>query len=134
MKQKLIIICLFLLITINSFAQDKWNGEDKYLHFGASFVLHSISYFGLDYFTGYNNLTNQILASSIALSFGIGKEVYDVTSINGTGFSYKDLTADMLGIAFSIPICYFIHQKIENNCISFIYYKQNYFISYNVRI
>jgi uncharacterized protein YfiM (DUF2279 family) len=70
---------------------DCWNGEDKRVHFGVSFI------FG---FAAVNQWPeNKWKAFGVAMIPGVLKEVAD---IKGSGFSGKDLAADALGAATGV--------------------------------
>lgn len=60
-------------------AKDKWEGEDKFLHFFISMLLA------------------WILPWYVVIALGLLKEIIDAIRPNGSGFSYKDLVADMVG-------------------------------------
>ena len=82
---------------------DKWLAPDKLEHFGVSAYLSALSY--EIYHRFYNNGEKSSLYFSCGLtfSFGLGKEIHDQRRPDGE-FSYKDLVADVLGIAAGLWI------------------------------
>lgn len=78
---------------------DKWNGEDKVLHFSLSSVM-SFNLVALFY---YLNFPEYIAcAFVVSMLVGIAKELKDALTETGSGFSDKDLTADALGSALGV--------------------------------
>lgn len=77
--------------------EDKWFTSDKYLHFYYSVAITGLSYHL--YHCQFNNPNPGARYFSISLASvtGIGKELYDKYYRKGK-FSYKDLTADVMGI------------------------------------
>lgn len=78
---------------------DKWNGEDKALHFALSALMASIFYvcaFAIDLPAATE------IAFGASLLVGIAKELKDAMAETGSGFSYKDLVADALGSALGV--------------------------------
>jgi uncharacterized protein YfiM (DUF2279 family) len=82
---------------------DRWLAPDKLEHFGVSAYLSALSY-GI-YHDFYRNGEKSALCFSCGLTFslGLGKEIDDHRRPDGK-FSYKDLVADMLGIAAGLWI------------------------------
>lgn len=62
--------------------------SDKLLHFTCSAIITFICLL----------FTPKLIAGSIALGVGIGKEIYNCYKKNPTGWSWGDLLADGLGI------------------------------------
>jgi len=85
---KKLLAILALLISTSSFAEDSWTGPDKQMHFAGSFM------FG---FIAGAVFPDEPLWVRYAAGMapGIAKEL---TDIGGSGFSYKDLVADFLGV------------------------------------
>ncbi len=81
---------LFAFLIFSSFfpKRDPWFARDKVLHFSVSFTIYNFAYVG----SGSN-----AKSAVITLSIGIFKEIVDLT-IRKTGFSYKDLIYDILGV------------------------------------
>ncbi len=80
-------------------SRDEWLSFDKAQHFTFGFLLTVGGQYTL---VNKANLSEgAALPASIGFSAGIGlaKEVYDARRPGGTGFSYKDLAWDALGIA-----------------------------------
>jgi uncharacterized protein YfiM (DUF2279 family) len=82
---------------------DRWLAWDKLEHFGVSAFLSTFSY--EVYHDFYNNNEESSLCFSCGLTFslGLGKEICDDKRPEGR-FSYKDLVADVLGIAAGLWI------------------------------
>jgi uncharacterized protein YfiM (DUF2279 family) len=76
---------------------DRWFGRDKGLHFVGSMI--STVAVGKTSQTFFDQSKEQSLKIGVGFTFalGLGKEVWDSTKKNNK-FSYKDLTADILGI------------------------------------
>ena len=72
-------------------AADEWTGKDKGLHFGVSYVL------GIA--TGSQWPDNKLKAIGVAMIPGVLKEVADRKT---TGFSGKDLVADLAGATLGV--------------------------------
>ena len=82
---------------------DSWTGKDKELHVGISTILGASAY------TLTKDTDHPFLyATGLAIIPGVAKELYD-SRPQGTGFSYKDLTADLVGslVGVSIGDAYF---------------------------
>lgn len=86
--------------------KDRWIGFDKLHHFYYSASLTGLSYLAAHYMlkcdNGDKNLTRLISGSSV-LTLGIVKELYDRTH-SSTGFSYKDLTFDFIGVVSGLML------------------------------
>lgn len=67
---------------------------DKYLHFGVSAALALCA-------CCFAPVWVSIL---IVATIGVAKEVYDIFKTNPTGFDYKDLIADAIGIAVGVGL------------------------------
>jgi len=82
---------------------DKWFARDKAEHLVVSTFLSGVSYSVFRDF--YCNREESSLYFSAILTFGagLGKEFYDGRTPQGK-FSYKDIVADVLGIALGILI------------------------------
>lgn len=77
---------------------DAWLAKDKVLHFSLSFIVYS----GLEEFLERSwNSRNNTTALCITVGIGITKEIYDMT-VKKTFFSWKDLIADLSGVALAI--------------------------------
>jgi uncharacterized protein YfiM (DUF2279 family) len=75
---------------------DRWVAPDKGLHLVGSAILMIGSAKSLQRFAGYGRSRSMNWSFGFTFSLGIGKEIYDRTR-PGNLFSYKDLTADILG-------------------------------------
>lgn len=72
-------------------AKDSWSGKDKLQHFGLSIPLGMLGTHMA------RNSSNPVLYGTlIGTAPGLVKELLDARC-QGSGFSYKDLTADVLG-------------------------------------
>ncbi|MDZ7724679.1 MAG: hypothetical protein U5R06_18195 [candidate division KSB1 bacterium] len=78
--------------------QDRWFALDKAHHFTTSAVLTGLGYYAARQEAGFDNRFAAGAAAGVSISLGIGKECYDHK------FSYKDLFADILGIAAGLFI------------------------------
>ena len=67
--------------------------EDKAKHVAASFLLTLT----------LSQVLDQPSAVLTTLGIGITKEVYDKYKVNPTGFDWKDIAADCIGIGLAIP-------------------------------
>lgn len=76
---------------------DKWFAWDKFHHFSYSLGITGLSYHIYHCQFGNPNPGARYFSISITAFTGVGKEVYD-KYCKKTVFSYKDLTADAVGI------------------------------------
>ncbi len=79
---------------------DKWLSYDKLHHFYYSASLTGLSYLSIHYILKIDNNNKNLsrtLSGCSVLSLGIVKELIDRTH-SSTGFSYKDLTFDLIGV------------------------------------
>jgi uncharacterized protein YfiM (DUF2279 family) len=74
-------------------------GVDKLYHFTLSLLVYLIS----------TSLSNLPIGIAFTLAGGIGKEAYDMLAKNGTGWSWLDLLADVLGIVAGATLMYYLH-------------------------
>lgn len=74
-------------------ANDEWLGIDKTMHFTISFAI------GIGCILTITS--NPAMAFAIAMVPGILKEFLDAKE-GGSGFSYKDIVADALGVLVSL--------------------------------
>jgi uncharacterized protein YfiM (DUF2279 family) len=82
---------------------DKWIAWDKLEHLGIS-AFFSATLYNVSHDFYYNDRKSSIyLSSGLTFTLGLGKEFYD-RDIRQTKFSYKDLTADILGIGLGLLI------------------------------
>jgi len=82
---------------------DKWLAWDKLEHLGIS-AFFSATLYNVSHDFYYNDQKSSIyLSSGLTFSLGLGKEFYD-RKIRKSKFSYKDLTADILGIGLGLWI------------------------------
>lgn len=103
--KKLAATALICLSTC-AVAQDSWNGSDKKLHFGVSFVLGVAT---------ANQWPNEPLkAWGVAMVPGVLKEVSDRST---TGFSGKDLVVDAIGAALGVATGRFMVSRREGKTV-----------------
>jgi putative lipoprotein len=102
---KLITLLLALFVT-SAQAQDKWNGPDKAMHLGVSFVL--------GFAAGNQWPDNKPLAFGVAMIPGVLKEVSDRGT---TGFSGKDLVADAVGAALGVYTAHWLITRSQGKTV-----------------
>ena len=90
------------------FVQDRMFTADKGHHFAVSAAIYAVSFYALRQELNASQPAAVQASVGVALSFGIGKEVFDRFSPNGS-VSWRDLLADLAGVAlaaalFSLPI------------------------------
>jgi putative lipoprotein len=85
-------------------ADDRWTGRDKALHFGASALLTLSGQYVLVQKLDATDGKAAPFSSGGALGLGIAKEVYDARRPGGTGFSFKDLAWDAAGVAAALVV------------------------------
>lgn len=78
---------------------DKLCGVDKLYHFALSFIICLIS----------TALSSLPIGIAFTLAGGIGKEAYDMLAKNGTGWSWLDLLADVLGVVAGAALMYYLY-------------------------
>jgi len=82
---------------------DRWLARDKVSHLGVSAALVGFSYHLLRYERQNQRCSSRNAAVGLSLGMGLAKETRDASRPNNH-FSYKDLTADLLGAALGILI------------------------------
>jgi uncharacterized protein YfiM (DUF2279 family) len=80
---------------------DRWIAEDKYRHFLASAFLASWGYTVFRYWKGEPRGHAMLVGAGFSFFLGLGKELHDKYAHAGCA-SWRDLTADILGLAFGI--------------------------------
>lgn len=90
------------------FVRGRMFTADKGHHLAVSAAIYAVSFYALRQEMNASQPTAVQASVGIALSFGIGKEVYDRFSPHGS-VSWRDLLADLAGVAlaaalFSLPI------------------------------
>ena len=100
---KTLIYALLALACSSSAAQDTWNGADKKMHIGVSFVL--------GFAAGAQWPDNRLKAFGVAMIPGVLKEVSDRGT---TGISGKDLAADALGAALGVYAAGWMVSRSQN--------------------
>lgn len=108
-KRKINITVFFFLLSIITFTatsldahtRDRWTGKDKLEHLGVSAFYTVFAYKFANHHLHYSK--NNSLKLSVGFTFSLGsfKELYDSKHPEQTS-SLKDLTADVIGIAFGI--------------------------------
>lgn len=81
--------------------KDPWLGKDKFQHFLVSAFLTGYTYLALNESLDVSKDHATVWGGSVSLSLGIGKEALDLKSKKGHA-SFKDLLADVLGVAFAV--------------------------------
>ena len=89
--------------------EDPWFGEDKAKHFGASAVL-AIGGYTLGAVVFDDRSSSLALGGGIALSAGIGKEIYDAAGY-GTA-SERDLVWDLAGTATGLGLAWLFDRVV----------------------
>ena len=86
-----------------SVSVDRWFGKDKGDHFAASAFLIGMGFYVTRQELNMQENPAQMSAAAFSFSLGICKEVYDKYH-KKSHFCFKDLAADLAGIAFGITI------------------------------
>ena len=76
--------------------KDNWLAKDKGMHFVGSFIVSGVTTLSLKRFAGYSNIKSVNIGVTFSVGLGFIKEIYDGQQEKNR-FSYKDLTADVLG-------------------------------------
>lgn len=84
-------------------SRDLWLGKDKLDHALASAGLVAAQFYVLHQEFEVSNSRSRQIAAGSTLVIGIAKEIYDKVSRRGTP-SWKDLLADLAGVALAIGI------------------------------
>jgi len=110
----LVAACAALLFIPRAHAQqqdtDPWFGHDKELHFAASASIAIVVYAGASFQTE-SRPKRAIAATSIALSAGIAKELWDLSGHGDA--SWRDLTWDVIGATTGTLVAYVIDWAIS---------------------
>jgi uncharacterized protein YfiM (DUF2279 family) len=85
------------------FSRDLWLGKDKFDHALASAGLVAAQFYVLHQELELSDSRSRQIAAGGTLIIGIAKEIYDKVSRRGTP-SWKDLLADLAGVALAIGI------------------------------
>jgi len=80
---------------------DKWIANDKYRHFVGSAFAAAFGYLTMRYYLDQPKKEAILFGGGFSFSLGLGKELRDKYFHAGCA-SWKDLTADLLGIAFGL--------------------------------
>jgi uncharacterized protein YfiM (DUF2279 family) len=84
-------------------SRDPWLGKDKFDHALVSAGLAAAQFYALHQEFEMSDSRSRQIAAGSTLAIGIAKEIYDKVSRRGTP-SWKDLLADLAGIALAIGI------------------------------
>ena len=84
--------------------RDEWLGRDKAYHVGVSFGLAVGAHVALTEGLGVEPEGARPLAAGLALMVGVAKEYADRQRQRHPLFSWKDLTADALGVALGVAV------------------------------
>ncbi len=79
-----------------SFTKDEWLAKDKGMHLVGSFITTGVTTLSLKRLAGYSDTKSVNLGITFSLGLGLSKELYDGQQEKNR-FSYKDLTADLIG-------------------------------------
>jgi len=90
-------------MTHNGEIKDMWLSRDKGLHLTGSFISTGLMIMSTNRFFDLNKQKSMKIGVSFTVSLSLGKEFYDSQQINNH-FSYKDLTADVLGIILAVLV------------------------------
>jgi len=82
---------------------DAWFGTDKARHLIGSFILSGLSQMSLQRYARRDIRSSKAIGFGLSISVGLGKEIWD-SSRKDNIFSYKDLTADILGSLLAVFI------------------------------
>lgn len=80
---------------------DKWIANDKYRHFVGSAFTAAFGYLTMRYYLNQSKKEAILFGAGFSISLGFGKELHDKYFRAGCA-SWKDLTADLLGMAFGL--------------------------------
>ena len=83
--------------------KDEWLGRDKGLHLAGSFISMGLMTLSTQRFFNTHKIQSKNIAVTITFSLSLSKEIYDSAQTDNH-FSYKDLTADVLGIALALLV------------------------------
>ena len=83
--------------------KDEWFARDKGMHLAGSFISTGFVMTSGNRLLNIENQKSKIIGVSFTFSLALGKELYDSQQENNH-FSYKDLTADILGIVLAIIV------------------------------
>lgn len=81
---------------------DSWVGEDKLKHLAVSAWLTGAGVLAVTHQSRSENRARKVVVPAVML-IGVGKELVDSRKPNGY-FSWKDLTADLVGIALALVV------------------------------
>ena len=93
----------FRLKKITFTVSDSWFSRDKAHHFLTSAFLTTAGYYYSRELNNFSNFKSQQHGISLSLSLGLIKEIRDGIQKNNS-FSWKDLVADILGIAVGLAL------------------------------
>ncbi len=79
-----------------AFTKDDWLAKDKGMHLVGSFIATGVTTLSLKRLAGYSDSKSVNLGITFSLGLGFSKELYDGQQEKNR-FSYKDLTADLIG-------------------------------------
>ncbi len=85
---------------------DPWLSRDKGAHFAASAFLASVGYYLARREQNWRDRPSQVFSVSLALAFGVGKELWDRFSRRGQA-SFRDLVADIVGVTLAVNLVRF---------------------------
>lgn len=113
MKNSIHITLLILLFTTIPALAENVAKTDNIKHFGVSALLGYAFGYGIEKYTQNNNQKSDLLkvtvSTSLALSIGIAKEIYDSNQPDNH-FSKADLAADFTGSLLGALLSNYIHR------------------------
>ena len=83
--------------------KDDWFSRDKGQHLTGSFIFSGLVMMSANRFLDTHKRKSKTIAVSFTVSLGLAKEIFDSQQKNNH-FSYKDLTADLLGICLAMLV------------------------------
>ena len=83
--------------------RDEWFSRDKGLHVAGSFISTGLVMMSGNRLLDFEKKKSKIVGVSFTFGLALGKELYDSQQQNNH-FSYKDLTADILGIVLAVIV------------------------------
>jgi putative lipoprotein len=116
----IVFVLLIFLLTTSVFAddsfrerlwtrgadEDPWLGKDKFLHFTVSAGIAFGSYYLYREELNNNETGSYYFSGGITISIGALKEFYDAKHPESQTASWKDMTADFLGMCAGLGLAY----------------------------
>lgn len=83
--------------------KDEWLARDKGLHLAGSFISTGLITLSTNRFLKGDKDQSKYIAVTITFALSLSKEIYD-SRLSDNHFSFKDLTADILGISLALLV------------------------------